>query len=817
MSLCPKEQQYDVVWGRMTIATHYTVKFSECGRTDVAVVGGKNASLGEMVTTLVEKGVIVPPGFATSVNAYWMFIDHNYLRDFISIELAKYEQQTATLAETGNNIRNAILKGAWPPAISDAICAEYKVLCNGADDVDVAVRSSATAEDLPDASFAGQQESYLNVKGAEALLVACRNCYASLFTDRAISYRKAKGYDHQKIALSVGVQRMVRSDKGGSGVMFTIDTESGFDQSVLINAAWGLGETVVKGIVNPDEYMVFKPLANQPELVPVIEKRLGSKECKMIYGDSENATKTIDTSTQEQGSFVLTDEEIMQLARWAVIIENHYECPMDIEWAKDGVDGTLSIVQARPETVQSHRSSSEFISRKIISAGELLLTGVSIGDQVVSAAACNIDDPADRDHFVPGSILVTANTDPDWVPIMKQAAGVITDHGGRTSHAAIVSRELGVPAIVGAGNATSILQTNQVVTLSCAAGADGEVFSGTAEVEESKIHLDELPSTKTQVYVNLANPGAAYHSWQLPIDGIGLARMEFVINNHIQIHPMALARIDQLTNESVKTQIRDLTKGYENPTDFFINELAMGLGRIASVAYPKPVIVRLSDFKSNEYADLLGGQEFEPTESNPMIGFRGASRYFSDQYVDGFRLECRALKQLRRTMGFNNVIIMVPFCRTVHEADRVIEVLEQTGLKRGVDGLQIYMMCEVPSNVILADVFAQRFDGFSIGTNDLTQLTLGVDRDSSLLSDAFDERNEAVTWMIKRAIKAAKKAQIPIGLCGQAPSDIPEFAEFLVSAGIDSISVTPDSFVAVKNHIAKAEKRLRRVSQRAVV
>ncbi len=801
----------------MTISTHYTVNFNKCGRTHVSVVGGKNASLGEMVSSLDKRGVNVPPGFATTVDAYWMYIDHNYLRDFISIELAKYEAESVSLAETGTTIREAILKGTWPSAIADAICADYQSLCSAGEDAGVAVRSSATAEDLPDASFAGQQESYLNVRGKKALLDACKHCYASLFTDRAISYRKAKGYDHQKIALSVGIQRMVRSDKSGSGVMFTIDTETGFDKSILINAAWGLGETVVKGVVNPDEYMVFKPLIHQTGSVPIIEKRLGAKACKMVYGDDEQATSTIPTTTQEPSSFVLSDDEIMQLAQWAVIIEDHYACPMDIEWAKDGIDETLSIVQARPETVQSHHSTTEFITREIVSAGEKLLSGTSIGEQVVSAVVCHIDDPADRDKFVPGSILVTANTDPDWVPIMKQAAGVITDHGGRTSHAAIVSRELGVPTIVGTGNATTTVESNQMVTLSCAAGAEGEVFAGAADVKTSMIHLDDLPSTRTLVKLNLANPGAAFRNWRLPIDGIGLARMEFVISNHIQVHPLALARIDQLTNEKTKAQIQNLTQGYENASDFFIRELSMGLGRIASVAYPKPVIVRLSDFKSNEYADLLGGEEFEPIESNPMIGFRGASRYYSDHYIDGFRLECRALKQLRTTMGFDNVIIMIPFCRTVHEADCVIDVLAKEGLRRGVDGLQIYMMCEVPSNVILADVFAQHFDGFSIGSNDLTQLTLGVDRDSALLSTVFDERNEAVNWMIKRAIKAAKAAKIPIGLCGQAPSDYPEFAEFLVASGIDSISVTPDSFVAVKKHIAIAEKRLRQETKRAVV
>jgi len=801
----------------MAIATHYTVNFNECGRDDVAIVGGKNASLGEMVSALSTRDINVPPGFATTVSAFWMFIDHNYLRDYISIALEQYDQQLVGLDETGHKIRQAILNGEWPEAIAKAINAEYEVLCAGAEAVDVAVRSSATAEDLPDASFAGQQESYLNVSGKDDLLEACKKCFASLFTDRAISYRKAKGFDHQKVALSVGVQRMVRSDKAGSGVMFTIDTESGFDKSILINASWGLGETVVKGIVNPDEYMVFKPLLDSAGAIPVIEKQLGGKGCKMVYGDGENATKTIYTTTQEQDAFVLSDEEILKLARWAVVIEKHYQCPMDIEWAKDGANEELYIVQARPETVQSNQSTTEMVTHKIISAGDRLVTGISIGDQVVSGKVCHINDPADRDKFIPGSILVTSNTDPDWVPIMKQAVGVITDHGGRTSHAAIVSRELGLPAIVGTGTATSSLRTNQVVTLSCAAGAEGEVFEGIAKTEENRIDLVLLPETNTKVNLNIANPGAAFQWWRLPMDGIGLARMEFVISNLIQMHPMAVACFDELLNEDIKWEISKRTRGYENPSEFFINELSMGLAKIASIAHPKPVIVRLSDFKSNEYADLIGGQEFEPSESNPMIGFRGASRYSSDHYLAGFRLECKALKRLRSTMGFENVIVMVPFCRTVHEADLVIDVLEQEGLKQGQDGLSLYMMCEVPSNVILADAFATRFDGFSIGSNDLTQLTLGVDRDSTLLSSVFDERDEAVTWMISHAIEAAKQANIPIGICGQAPSDMPEFAEFLVAAGIDSISVTPDSFARVKEHVAKAEKRLGELTQRAVV
>ena len=801
----------------MNIANQYTVSFTDCGRDDIAVVGGKNASLGEMVSSLTEQGVVVPPGFATTINAYWMFIDHNHLRDLIAIAQVRYNDGSVSLDETGSTIRKAILHGHWPSVIAESISEQYKKLCSGDDDADMAVRSSATAEDLPNASFAGQQESYLNIRGTEALLDACKNCYASLFTDRAISYRRAKGFDHLKIALSVGVQRMVRSDKGASGVMFSIDTETGFDKSILINAAWGLGETVVKGIVNPDEYVVFKPLVGKGDAAPIVNRVLGKKSCKMIYGDKEQATRTVDTSVEEQNRFVLTEDEIIQLAKWAVIIESHYGCPMDIEWAKDGVSQSLSIVQARPETVQSQDSSMDFVTSKIIRAGRKLIRGISIGDRVVSGPVCRIDNPVDRDQFVPGSILVTSNTDPDWVPIMKQAKGVITDHGGRTSHAAIVSRELGLPAIVGTNNATEVLQSDQVVTLSCAQGSVGEVYDGVADVEESEFRLANVPPTDTHVYLNLANPDAAFRWWRLPIDGIGLARMEFVINNDIKAHPMALAHFDQLNNEETKSTIKSLIKGYDSPTDYFIDKLSMGLGRIASIAYPKPTIVRLSDFKSNEYADLIGGKQFEPIESNPMIGFRGASRYYSEQYADGFSLECQALKRLRGEMGFDNVIIMVPFCRTLQEADAVLEVLAKQGLKRGQAGLEIYMMCEVPSNVILAKAFAERFDGFSIGSNDLTQLTLGVDRDSEALSLVFDERDEAVTWMIDKAIVAAKKANIPIGLCGQAPSDIPEFAEFLVEHGIDSISVSPDSFAKVKRSIANAEQRIQSETKQEAV
>ena len=795
----------------MSEQTNYTIRFDSCGRNDVAVVGGKNASLGEMVTTLSNYGVSVPGGFATTVDAYIDYLKHNALTDKISKAIVEYNDGSVSLANTGKLIRQLILDGEWPDEIVSAISTEYRLMGEDAacENLDVAVRSSATAEDLPNASFAGQQETFLNITGTDSLLDACKHCFASLFTDRAISYRQAKGFDHLKLALSVGVQRMIRSDKGASGVMFSIDTETGFDKVVVIDAAWGLGETVVQGVVNPDEYIVFKPLLNKSDKTPIIEKRLGDKSCKMIYSDGAQSTKTVDTTSQEQSSFVLNDNEIIQLARWAQIIEEHYGCPMDMEWAKDGINGRLAIVQARPETVQSQKITTEFTSSKILSSGKLLAEGLSIGESVVSGQVCRIDDPIDRDQFIDGSILVTSNTDPDWVPIMKRAAGVITDHGGRTSHAAIVSRELGVPAIVGAVDATSSLNSEQVITLSCASGDVGEVFEGVAEVETSIIRIGDLPITKTKVYANMANPGAAFRWWRLPVDGIGLARMEFVISHSIKVHPMALATFNTLENNKLKQEIKPIIAGFDSAKAFFIGELSRGLGRIASTVYPKPVVVRLSDFKSNEYANLIGGSEFEKTESNPMLGFRGASRYYAPEFAEAFSLECQALKQLREGMGFDNIIIMVPFCRTVQEADKVLALLAKEGLARGENGLQIYMMCEIPSNVVLADQFASRFDGFSIGSNDLTQLTLGVDRDSEQLSDLFNEEDEAVEWMIKHVIDGAKPSATKVGLCGQAPSDKPEFAQFLVEAGIDSISVTPDSFIKVKQHVSKAEQKIK--------
>jgi pyruvate,water dikinase len=787
-------------------------------RTDVPLVGGKNASLGEMVCTLSTEGVRVPPGFATTADAYWRFVDENVLRSRVTSLLADYEARKLTLAEVGQAIRIAFLHGEWPSDIADEIRAAYRDLSQraGTHELDVAVRSSATAEDLPEASFAGQQETFLNIRGETELLDACRRCYASLFTDRAIVYRKAKNFDHMKVALSIGVQQMVRSDLGSSGVMFSIDTETGFDRVVLINAAWGLGENVVQGAVDPDEYQVFKPLLASPKLSPIVEKKLGQKAIKMIYAVGEKPTRNVSTSKAERESFVLEDPEVLLLANWAVAIERHYGCPMDMEWAKDGRTGEMFIVQARPETVQSQRQVGVFKSYEIKSKGKQLTVGLSIGDAVVAGPVCLIESPHDIDRFVDGAILVTEMTDPDWVPIMKRAAAIITDHGGRTSHAAIVSRELGLPAIVGTGNATHVLHDHQQVTVSCAEGDEGFVYEGTAEYEMKTLDVSDLPATATKIMLNLGNPAAALRWWRIPADGVGLARMEFVVGNHIKIHPMALVRYESLKDEKARSEIESLTVGYADRTEYFVDRLARGLARIAAAFYPKPVIVRMSDFKTNEYAGLIGGSEFEPKEENPTIGFRGASRYYSPRYSEGFALECRAIKRLREELGFKNVVMMIPFCRSTREADKVLEVMAANGLKRGENGLQVYVMCEIPSNVILAKAFAERFDGFSIGSNDLTQLTLGVDRDSAELAGLFDEEDAAVEWMIESVITAAHKAGAKIGLCGQAPSDHPEFAEFLVRCGIDSISVSPDSFIAVKEKVAATEAMIEKSAPRRV-
>jgi pyruvate,water dikinase len=791
------------------MARHYIRWFEEIGIGDVASVGGKNASLGEMVRNLGRYGIKVPPGFATTADGYRHFLSANNLEPLIASRLAEFKDGKASVAEVGSALRAAVLKAEWPEDLAGAICQAYRDLSQrlGSDVADVAVRSSATAEDLPDASFAGQQETFLNVRG-ETLLDACRRCFASLFTDRAISYREAKGFEHLKVALSIGVQQMVRSDLAGAGVIFSIDTETGFDRVVLINAAWGLGETVVQGTVDPDEYQVFKPLLADAALKPIVHKRCGGKTLKMVYThESEQPTRNVPTSLEERSGFVLTDAEILKLAHAACTIERHYGGPMDIEWAKDGRSGQLFIVQARPETVQSRAQTGVQRTYKIVQKGRKLVSGLSIGGSVASGPVCIIRDPKNIDRFVPGAVLVTTTTNPDWVPIMRRAAAIVTDRGGRTSHAAIVSRELGAPAVVGTGDATKVLRQEQYVTVSCAEGDEGFVYEGIAEVIIQEMDVTAIPSTRTKIMLNLANPAAAFRWWRLPADGVGLARMEFVIANHVKVHPMALVHFERLTHGNAMTAIAELTRGYEHKADYFVDRLSLGLARIAAAVYPKPAIVRMSDFKTNEYANLIGGAEFEPKEENPMLGFRGASRYYSPEYRDGFALECRAILRLREEMGFRNVVVMIPFCRSPDEADRVLKVMAENGLARGEKGLEVYVMCEIPSNVILAAAFAERFDGFSIGSNDLTQLTLGVDRDSEMLASLFDEQDEAVKWMIHRVIQEAHKAGAKVGLCGQAPSDHPEFAEFLVGCGIDSISVVPDSFISVKKHVAEAESR----------
>ncbi len=775
---------------------HFARWFDTLTIEDVPLVGGKNASLGEMFKQLKQEGILVPDGFATTSEAYREFIRYNNLEEKIRALLKGKRKNVESLKKAGRAIRKLILQGHFPPAFAAALRTCYSELSSRYDTetVDVAVRSSATAEDLPNASFAGQQESFLNVKGERALMRTCLECYASLFTDRAIYYRETQKFDHLDVALSIGVQKMVRSDKAGAGVLFTLDTETGFRNVVVINASWGLGENVVQGAVTPDEYTVFKPLLHAPHVLPILGKSLGSKEKKMIYADGDK-TRNVSTTRAEQKRFVLNDMEILDLARAGCIIEKHYGRPMDIEWAKDGVSGSIFIVQARPETVQSRKCQEGFKTYTLKERGKVLCGGLAIGEAIVAGTAQVIKKVSDISTFKPGNILITQITSPDWVPIMQKAAAIVTDQGGRTSHAAIVSRELGVPALVGAHNATRKIATGQKITVNCAEGEMGAVFEGQLKFAIQEIDLKNLPQLNTQIMMNIASPAAAFQWWRLPARGIGLARMEFIINDSIKIHPMALVRFNQLKNRAVKREIAQITEGYADKRAYFVEKLAEGIGKIACSQYPHPVIVRMSDFKTNEYANLIGGTEFEPKEENPMLGFRGASRYYSPRYREGFDLECRAIRHVREVMGLDNVIIMIPFCRTLEEADRVLKVLEENGLKRKEKGLQVYVMAEIPSNVILAEEFAKRFDGFSIGSNDLTQLTLGIDRDSEELAPLFDERNPAVKKMIEELIRVAHANGRKVGICGQAPSDYPEFAEFLIKAGIDSISLNPDSIV----------------------
>src|SRR6056297_2459421 len=790
-----------------TTPMNYTRKFDTLDNNDTAIVGGKNASLGEMIGALREHGVRVPGGFATTADAYREFVEANELGDSIRNELNKLASEKQSLAESGEAIRGLFEQSEFPEPIAVAIRQAYRDLSrdSGVENLAVAARSRATAEDLPEASFAGQQETFLNVEGEDEVIEACKRCFASLFTDRAISYRQQNGFDHMQVALSVGIQKMVRADKAGSGVMFSLDTETGFPDVVVINAAWGLGETVVQGTVNPDEYRVFKPLLQRDDLVPIIQQRLGDKRIKMVYADEGDAkTESVETGDDEQRSFVLDDQQILQLARWAVTIEDHYGRPMDMEWALDGESGELMIVQARPETVQSRKRDEPLHSYHLKAQAEPILRGLAVGQAIATGKVFVLSSPGEGERFEEGGVLVTERTDPDWGPLMKKAAAIITDHGGRTSHAAIVSCELGLAAIVRPGEATSTLEDGQEVTVSCAEGDEGRVYDGVLEYEEREIDPHSLAKSPVDIMLNLASPAGAFRWWKLPTKGVVLARMEFLINNVITVHPLALTRFDQLEDEDVKKQIKQLAVGYDDLSEYFVDKLARGMAAIAAAAHPHPAIVRLSDFKTNEYANLLGGSPFEPEEENPMLGFRGASRYYSEHYRDGFELECRALKRAREVLGLNNIIVMVPFVRTVEEADKVLAAMAENGLVRGQDGLAVYMMCEIPSNVLLAEEFAERFDGFSIGSNDLTQLVLGVDRDSDRLKALFDERDPAVQKAVADVISRAQAKGCKVGICGQAPSDYPEFAKFLVDAGIDSMSLNPDSVVGTIRHLSGA-------------
>lgn len=780
----------------------------DVGSGDVEEVGGKNASLGEMIGNLAGKGIRVPGGFATTATAYRSFLAANHLDEKIAGILRELGEGNRELADAGRSVRELFDRAEFPEPTAEAIRSAYAELSTryGTDDVDVAVRSSATAEDLPDASFAGQQDTYLNITGADALLAACKDCFASLFTDRAISYRVEQGFEHTDVALSIGIQKMVRSDLGSAGVMFTIDSDTGFPDTAIINAAWGLGENVVGGEVTPDQYTVYKPFLENSELVPILARTVGAKERKLVYTDAgPEPTTNEETSDDERRALVLTDEEILALARWGAVIEAHYGRPMDVEWAKDGRSGELFVVQARPETVQSRAGAGTLSTFSLSESGEVLVSGLAIGQAIAAGEVQVIASAEDVDSFTDGKVLVTEMTDPDWVPIMRRAAGIVTDRGGRTSHAAIVSRELGVPAIVGTGNATGILGDGREVTLSCVEGDEGHVYEGLLAYEERELDLESVPTPRTRVMMNIGSPAAAMQWWRLPAHGIGLARMEYLINNVIQAHPLALLHLDEVDDAEAKAQIEQLTAGWADKGEYFVDHLARGVATIAASQYPEPVVVRLSDFKTNEYAGLLGGTQFEPDEENPMLGWRGAARYDSDEYREAFALECRALERVRTGMGFTNVIVMVPFCRTPEEADRVLETMARNGLERGRDGLQVYVMAEIPANVLQADEFADRFDGFSIGSNDLTQLTLGIGRDDDRLTHLFDERSPAVKKMITMLLEAAHAKDRYVGICGQGPSDHPDLAEFLVDQGIDSMSLNPDSVLTVIERVAAAE------------
>ena len=792
--------------------------FSDISIDDVPSVGGKNASLGEMFRELGPKGVKVPDGFAVTADAYRQFLSENRLdREIKSILDGLDTRNVEDLARRGSLVRTAILSSTLPSELSCALAEAYEQL--GGDPSrfpDVAVRSSATAEDLPDASFAGQQETYLNVQGVEALLYTVKRCFASLFTDRAISYRVDKGFGPFDVALSVGVLRRGRSDLAASGVMFTIDTETGFPDVVLINAAYGLGENVVQGVVNPDEYYVFKPTLRKG-FRPILQKKVGTKEFKLVYDTGGGRmVKNVPVAPQERAKFAVSDEEILALARWGCVIEDHYSAkrgrptPMDIEWAKDGITGETFIVQARPETVQSRKQPGLVKVYRLKERGPVLAQGYRVGDAIAAGPARVLKGPHELSRVRPGDVLVADKTDPDWEPVMKSAAAIVTNRGGRTCHAAIVSRELGVPAVVGTETGTGHIHDGQFVTVSCAGGDAGMVYDGKLAFEVQNMDLHVVRRPRTKVMMNVGNPEEAFALSQTPNDGVGLAREEFIVTSYIKIHPLALVNYPGLTDATLKAQIDALTTGYgpDDKPQFFVDKLAQGAATVAAAFYPKDVILRLSDFKTNEYANLIGGKPYEPVEENPMIGFRGASRYYDRRYQAGFALECRAVKKVRDEMGLKNLKLMVPFCRTVEEGRRVQQEMAKHGLRRGEDGLEIYVMCEIPSNVILAEQFAEIFDGFSIGSNDLTQLTLGVDRDSEIVAHVFDERNDAVKRLIATVIKTSKATGRKIGICGQAPSDYPEFAQFLVQEGIDSISLNPDTVLKTTAAILETEKEL---------
>ncbi len=797
--------------------------FEEIGIKDVPLVGGKNASLGEMYQHLTSQGVKVPNGFAITAEAYKHLLKNAGIEKAIRDALEGLDTHNIEdLRARGKRVREIILKAKFPEDLEQAIKDAYGKMegMYGAN-VDVAVRSSATAEDLPDASFAGQQDTYLNIKGTDALIDACHRCFASLFTDRAISYRHDKGFGHFDVYLSIAVQKMVRSDCASAGVMFTLDTESGFEDVVYITGAWGLGENVVQGAVNPDEFYVFKPTLKKG-FRPIVSKRLGLKQKKMIYSDDpKEPVKNIETTPEERKRYVLSDDEVLQLAKWACIIEDHYNKGMDIEWAKDGDgekagSGELFIVQARPETVHSQKSKNYMETYSLKETGEVLVTGKAVGSKIGQGKVHVIENADQIAEFREGEVLVTDMTDPDWEPIMKIASAIVTNRGGRTCHAAIVSRELGIPCVVGTENGTEVLKTGMDVTVSCAEGEEGRIYKGLLKYEVNRIDFANVPKTKTMIMMNVGIPEQAFTQGQIPNDGVGLARLEFIINSHIGVHPLALLNYEELKKKAasdpdikeVVEAIDEKTAAYDDKSEFFVDTLAQGIATIAAGFYPKDVIVRMSDFKSNEYANLIGGQIYEPVEHNPMIGWRGASRYYSPDFEPAFALECKALKKVRDDMGLTNVKSMIPFCRTVDEGKKVIGVMEKYGIKQGENDLEIYVMCEIPSNVVLADQFAEVFDGFSIGSNDLTQLTLGLDRDSELVAHIYDERNEAVKRLIRQVIDVAKKAGRKIGICGQAPSDFPDFAAFLVECGIDSMSLTPDTAVKTRLLVAEKEKEL---------